>query len=258
MSSPAIPDVRRVLLAINTLEDRSDALEVAAEFAALLKTELSVLLVDDINLLRLAELPFAREMDRTSGALRPLDTARLTGTLESNAAKLRLRLDEESRRHRVTVSTRVVQGHFVAMARESAEAQDILVLSQSGQPYLTRVRVRAPGLAREPIWTYYDGSAGARRGLSLAMVLTGGTDRETVILSDRNFDNKSIQSEVARLTGDREWVGGCRVLATTDRAGIEDTLRSRGCAVLILPRELEEGDTEAGALGLIGGPRILA
>ena len=256
-SSASTVEVRRVVLAVSTLEDRCDALEVAVEFAAQFKAELAALLVDDINLLKLAELPFAKEMDSFSGAIRPLDPMRLSGALASNAEKLKRHLDEASRRRKVALTIRVVRGHFLTMAREAAEARDILVLNQTSRGRSKEVRARTSTYGGAPIWVYFDDSPGTRRGLALAISLVQGTKRQLVVLLDKDANRETVWNELARARdtpGER--ISG--VLNARDTGAMEDTLRTRGYAVLILPREMVDAEREPGTLGMISGPRILA
>ena len=60
---------RRILVAIDTSPHGSAALEAAARLATELRAELEGLFIEDINLLRLAGLPFAREIQLGDGVL---------------------------------------------------------------------------------------------------------------------------------------------------------------------------------------------
>lgn len=62
----------RVLIALDANLRSLDALRLAAELAARLEAELLALFVEDVNLIRLAGLPFAREVDRSSAVERQL------------------------------------------------------------------------------------------------------------------------------------------------------------------------------------------
>ena len=54
--------IKRILVALDASAANRTALQTAALLASELQAELQALFVEDINLLRLAELPFAREV----------------------------------------------------------------------------------------------------------------------------------------------------------------------------------------------------
>ena len=66
----------RILVALDESEDHQRVLQSAAEVAARLKAELRGLFVEDVNLLRLAELPCAREVHQTGHQTTPDATGR--------------------------------------------------------------------------------------------------------------------------------------------------------------------------------------
>ena len=66
--------IRRILVALDASRHSLAALEAAAELAARLKAELVGLFVEDIDLLRLAGLPFAREIRYPSAIIQQLDS----------------------------------------------------------------------------------------------------------------------------------------------------------------------------------------
>ncbi|PKN22384.1 MAG: hypothetical protein CVU64_24985, partial [Deltaproteobacteria bacterium HGW-Deltaproteobacteria-21] len=64
--------IRRILVAMDPSYRSVGALDVAAELAARLGAELSAVFVEDVDLLHLAELPFAMEIGSRSCCLRPV------------------------------------------------------------------------------------------------------------------------------------------------------------------------------------------
>ena len=61
----------RILVALDASPYSHAAIEVATILAADLRAELQALFIEDIDLLRLAALPFTREVDETSASMRP-------------------------------------------------------------------------------------------------------------------------------------------------------------------------------------------
>jgi nucleotide-binding universal stress UspA family protein len=83
------PAIRRILVALDASRHSLAALEAAAELAARLKAELAGLFVEDINLVRLAGLPFAREIRYPSATIQQLDSPRLEQELKVQATRMR-------------------------------------------------------------------------------------------------------------------------------------------------------------------------
>ncbi|MGD8821809.1 MAG: universal stress protein, partial [Anaerolineales bacterium] len=65
--------VERILVAVDASSHSRAALEAAAELAASLEVELVGIFVEDINLMRLAELPIAVEIETPTGQVRRID-----------------------------------------------------------------------------------------------------------------------------------------------------------------------------------------
>ena len=72
MSIPAAPAFERVCVAVDAAANAPDALRAAATLAAAFDAELAGLFVEDLNLVRAAELSFTRELGIESGVSRPL------------------------------------------------------------------------------------------------------------------------------------------------------------------------------------------
>ncbi len=121
--------IDRILLAIDASLQGEDVLETAVDTAALLKAHLLVLFVEDTNLLRLAELPFAKELDRSSGTTRSLEPGGIRRALQADAQRFRKRLNKASEKRKIRVSMKVVRGHCVSTAMEMAGRGDVVVLS---------------------------------------------------------------------------------------------------------------------------------
>ena len=87
MAAPDKPEgFRRVLVALDSSAASSAALEVAAGVAASQACELSGLFVEDEDLLRLAELPFAREIQLARAMSRTLVPEQLQRDLRAQRA----------------------------------------------------------------------------------------------------------------------------------------------------------------------------
>jgi hypothetical protein len=105
MSGEARSD-RVVAVAFDTSARGQAALEAAVRLAAATRAQLQGLFVEDEDLLRLAGLPFAREIDCLSASLRQLHAATMERALRTAAI-------EAQRRCPVHCNAGICSGRFV-------------------------------------------------------------------------------------------------------------------------------------------------
>jgi nucleotide-binding universal stress UspA family protein len=213
------PVIRRILVALDASTHSLAALEAASALAETFEAELVGIFVEDINLLRLAGLPFAREVRYQSSLDRPLDSPSLERGLRVQAEQMRQALAGAAERRRLQWSFRVVRGQVAAELLTAAQEADLLALGRASWPSSRRVRLG--GTARlvvanasravlllqcghavcSPLIAVYDGSAGAQRALITAARLlpaTGG-HLTVIVVTDTAEAAASLGSEAAEL-----------------------------------------------------------
>lgn len=250
--------VGRILMAVDASVQSYDALEAAAEFAAHLQAHLMALFVEDINLFKLAELPFAKELDRASGVMRPLNPDVVMRALQADAQKFEKRLSEESTKRRISVSMQVVRGHYAAAALEMADKSDIVFLHDVARLSYGVTRAKAqPGPSKQPIWVFYDGSKKTERGLTLALSLCQKSGADLKLVLPRGAGDKKLKARLAdRLQAYS--VRRCQFLSLSDSVGLASAAQLSGGSVLILPRRIEQKVKDADLVfSKIRCPRIL-
>jgi nucleotide-binding universal stress UspA family protein len=196
------PTIRRILVAVDASLHSLAALEAASALADALKAELVGIFVEDINLLHLAALPFAREVRYLSSLDRPLDRASMERELRIQAEQVRQMLAEVAGRRQIRWSFRVVRGQVVAELLTAAQEADLMALGRAS--WASTRRVRLGTTAREvvtqallpvlilqhghticpPVQLVYDGSPGAKRALATAShmaSISGGHLTVTVV-----------------------------------------------------------------------------
>ena len=164
------------------------ALDAAARLAEQMEAELLGLFVEDVNLLRLAGLPFAREVGLTLAHARPLASADMERALRAQALRAQQALEQAATRLSVRCSFRVVRGQVTEELLAAAEEADLVAIGLSRQT-LSRARpgttagamaagTKRPMLflprdatVRPPVMVIYNGSAAGERALALAMRL---------------------------------------------------------------------------------------
>jgi len=101
---------RRIVFTLDVRLRRVEALETLAALAEQMQAELVGLFIEDIDLLHLAALPFAREIGYPSAARRDIDLARIQRSLNAFADDLRRTCEAVLRDSPVTWSFRVARG----------------------------------------------------------------------------------------------------------------------------------------------------
>ena len=225
--------IGRILVALDASANSREALTTAVNLAATLRAELHGVFVEDINLLRLAELPFAREIQFADTGLHQLEMESLQRRLRARAAILRHEVEELSGEHKLTSTFSVIRGPVEKELLAAALETDMLAVGRLGHSLLNRMRMGSTAravtaraasavllvksdVAAEPIIALYDGSATGLRALRLAAELAeqGGDLRVLLWASDeeeaferREFaaqllDESGVQAQIQHLSGD--------------------------------------------------------
>jgi nucleotide-binding universal stress UspA family protein len=130
--------LRRIVVGLDAGPRGRAALEAAAQLAARMQAELVGLFVEDIDLLHLAGLPFAREVGYPSAALRRLDVAAMERALRATALEVQRTLAAVAGRAPLSWSFRIARGAVRTELRAAAAEGDIVVTCA------LRVTPRAP------------------------------------------------------------------------------------------------------------------
>lgn len=251
--------VRRILVALDASRASEDALSAAAALAERLGAELTGLFVEDVNLLRLAGLPFVRQIRLSAGAWQPLEPGVLEEQLRAMAARAREALAQAAGLHRITWSFRVARGGVSMEVLAAAGKADLLVLGVAGHrltggpgetaltaasraPISVLVLSRGAKMGR-PLLVVQDGSPGAERALAVAHHLEEAMGEMTVLVAAPTREEADTAAAGLReRLGRRDlrvvWIGG---------AGLSEVLESAlPGALLVVGAEsaVLEGDAE--------------
>ena len=181
---------RRIVVALDASSHSHAALAAAVALAGRLQAELQGIFVEDVNLLRLAELPFAREVRFGLSAARPVQGEELLRGLRARAAVLRRELAELAEQNKVSSTFRVVRGAVAGELIAAALEADVLALGRMGHSLSRRARLGStaraaitraasavllvqPEVDAGPVLVLYDGSPGGGRALALAAEISG-------------------------------------------------------------------------------------
>ena len=132
--------IRRILVALNTAPDELDLIDAALQWATKLEAELAGLFVEDINLLNLAEFPFALEVQRTIVQRREVDRQRMERWLRAEAERVHRALQQQAKGRAVRWRFELARGEILAETLAAAHQSDLLIISRRFQDALMQAR----------------------------------------------------------------------------------------------------------------------
>jgi nucleotide-binding universal stress UspA family protein len=181
--------LHRILVALDASPDSLAALDTAVRLAANVNAELLGLFVEDVALLRAAEIPLARELSYFSATSAPLSRESVELKLRAQSRQIQAALARAAERARVASSFRCVRGHVSIEISSAAGDVDLLVLGRTGWSVGSRARIGSTALEiasssvpvlllpergiseRVHLVVYFDASASAERALRVAREL---------------------------------------------------------------------------------------
>lgn len=141
----------RLVLSGSSSRPAQAAIEAAFELAARLEAELESLFVEELDLLRSAELPFVRQVSGLTAAGEPFDLATTQRELRSLARRLEQAMGLVARRQSVKHSFRVVRGSLPGEVSSAASESDILLLPDTSARHGRQLVVLADGSQLAPL-----------------------------------------------------------------------------------------------------------
>ncbi|MEJ2732247.1 MAG: universal stress protein [Anaerolineae bacterium] len=249
--------IERILVALDASPHSLAALEAAVDLAARFQAELSGLFVEDENLLRLAELPFVREIGIFTATRRRIDSEQMERQIRVQSRRVRRVFTMTTERAHVQRSFRVARGAVLSEVLSAAAEADVLVLGQAGWSLLQRGRLGSTvrgilpeqfGLALilkegtclgDPLAVVYDGSPVAERALIAAAALRRQPDKDraliVLLLAEESQSAQTLQSQAASRLADRDAIAVYRSLTSANALWLADILQAEGCGMLVLP-----------------------
>jgi nucleotide-binding universal stress UspA family protein len=246
--------IRRILVAVDTSAHSMAALNAAARLASAMQAELTGLFVEDVNLLRLAALPFAKELRWPSSSRRTLDEVRMERELQLMASQARRALATVAEEAEAEWTFRVVRGTVSEEVLNAALEADLLSLGRASRPLTRRVRlgstaqaaaIHASGsvlLARKgtdtelPIAVTYDGTQAATRVIDAAVRMSHINDSNLIVLvmAEQADEAPHLAERASHLLGDRISHAEYRFLPTNGDESLADVLAKERCALVVL------------------------
>jgi len=248
-ADPRQPDKQRavrVLVALNAPMYSTLALEAAANLAARYHSELEALLIEDEELLWVANLPFTREIDRVSGALRDIDNVRMVRALKVQQQLLNRTLVRVCGKLEVSSRVRVVRGDFLSEALTAAAEAEIAILTRASHaatppPAGQRLLRTAParGTRRKPVWSLFDGSPASGRALIQAGTIAaeGATELVVAVPESATGGRRKLETKAHTLLGATAVRARFVVVPRAEIGALFQYMWPEGCSLLFLGRD---------------------
>lgn len=240
--------VKRILIALDTSRCGQSALQAAARLAAGTGAELAGLFVEDINLLRLAGLPFAREMGMLAGS-RALELPDVERALRVEAVRAQRMLAEAAHALQANWTFRITRGQMVVEVL--AETADLLVMAKSGH-LAAFTSSRSQWRTETPVFVMFEPEEAGYRILAAGLKLAQGLGVGLAVLIAARTPEEFEQRREAALAGLGEQMSA-RVLwlAAPVQGGLGALVHSgRGAALVLHETSLP---TERAALDALLG-----
>jgi nucleotide-binding universal stress UspA family protein len=246
--------IRRILVAIDASTDSLAALEVAAQLAASAHARLMGLFVEDINLLRLAGLPFAREIRWPTAAGRRLDSEKIERDLRLRASQARRALAGAAEKAEAEWSFQVVRGIVSQEIINAALEADLLSLGRASHSLSKYPRLGSTAQAaaahsqsavflarrgvdlQKPIAVTFDGTESGVRSLSAAIQMAQMNDANLTVfvMSDDVEAASQLAGKANEIIGPRVAHANYRHLPSGDRKAFMEALDAEQCGIVIL------------------------
>ena len=252
---------KRILVSLENSRLGAMALEAAAELATELQAQLHGLFVEDINLLNLAGLPFAREVGHASATERRILPSDIERSLKAEALHTQQLLARTADRLQLQWSFKVVRGQIISELLSLANEGDLIIFGK-----MTRIQSESISIPMkqniQQVLIVFDGSSTSQRALTTALLMArlNATMLSVLIVSDTAESISALREKAAsQLASDISKIRFLYAPKSQMVKQIQETLKEKK-GILILGREhhLFSYKELQQLLGSISCPVILA
>ena len=248
--------IQRILVALDASQSSLNALHTAVDLASSFNASVMGLFVEDINLLRLAELPCAREVCFFSAQPRNLKTPEMELELRIQAQRIRNTLAHAAAQLGVSWSFQTARGAVGAEVLAAGAAADLVILGKigrslpgmqrsgstvrtllmqrQGMTLITETRIR---FAQAPVMAVYDGSPATGQTLDIAVYLAASNNAPLIIffIGAGESDIRESQNRAARDLEKVEIETTFRALVNPTRSGLSRMIRQESLGPVVIP-----------------------
>jgi len=174
--------VLKILLALDAASQNQDAMESAIALATQLRAELIGLFVEDIELLRSAQLPFTSEVVADSGEERSLTSNHIEKSLRAWKNQMQALLTREAQKANIKCSFRTVKGRRIETLLSETGEYNLLIVSHARQQLI------APITKSDVVYLLFDGSSESHHGVAIISEMALQELRNVVLIDTCSED----------------------------------------------------------------------
>ncbi len=243
--------IRRIVVALDASPQSQAALETAADLAARMEAELAGLFVEDVELLRIADSPPAREIAYPAAGAIPLNRITMERKFRAQSEQIRNTLAAAAKRARVPWSFRTVRGQVTSALRAAASPNDIVAIGRLGWSFGRRLRIGSTALELATssiplllisqramlgnlrLLVFYDGSPASKDALLVsARLAKAGTKRMKVLICTAEYENRL--AEIHKLLEGQALEVRYRRIDLDEKTSLLSSVREEGAVLLVL------------------------
>jgi nucleotide-binding universal stress UspA family protein len=245
---------RHITVALDCSPHSMASLTAAAELAQLMHADLTGIFIEDINLFRMAELPFSHEIRIYTSEPEKIDLRQLERSVRIQAKEAEEALQRIAKEFMVEYSFRILRGVVPSEVISASLDADLLVLGRSGRSPSCRKGLGSTArkaladakkpllLMRQgfsakagPLMVLYDGSDGAKLALSTALSLAEPESTlHILILAESLNESLEMEIDLTEKTALSDAVVAYHHLPLKNGKDLVHYIRMAGSGVLIL------------------------
>lgn len=258
-SADRLNEIRRILIALDASPASQAALDLAAELAIRYQAELIGVFVEDINLLRSADIPFTEEVGTYSATSRQIDSSHIERELKAHARRVEQLLSSIARKANLRWSFRSSRGLIPSELMAAASDSDLIILGKTGWSGRNQIGSTAREVAVEspiqslilmhkvrpgtPVMVLYDGSDGSRNALIAARRIIHPESTLTVLINAEGREAaQKMEKDVRKTLESDDLSINFRWVADVHGDRISQLAMISNCDVVVMPAQSEQFD----------------
>ncbi|MEJ2111105.1 MAG: universal stress protein [Acidobacteriota bacterium] len=271
--------IRRVLVTLDASMQGLSRVETAAELASDFQAELVGLFVEDVNLFRMAELPFVLEFSPASSIVRRIERQQLQRELRHQSNRMRRAIALAATSRGIPWDFNVVRGSVAAEVLAAATKADLIILGKktwapegvrrlgstvrvilsqgSGMTMVLQEKVQW----KVPVSLIYDGSDVSRKAMYIALHLVRIRKGrlEIIIVAPNRPKAEEFQSQISEELSDRDISGDFHFLKNPGYTTLLWAVKLYVKGPLVFPcgENLPRGDALCSIVNEIPNPVLL-
>lgn len=239
---------RRIVIALESICENVNALEIAARMAARIKAELHGIFIEDVHLLSAAHLPFIHQVNLHSTAARRYEPSDVEAEFRALAARARACLEDLALRFKIPWSFEIHRGDRISLV-SATHSSDLLVVETATRPfsrYLTlptdwsEVSLRSERAClllsaskdhRKGILIAYDGTEAGERAIAAGVALDGKGGPLTIVAPAAVSKDTGVRKKL-QVSGLEAEV---QIIERLDSSELLRAIKRSNCDLAILP-----------------------